>query len=149
MKQERPEQRTQPYWKATHELGAWRDDETGLREAGLPGQLRQLNQFDTDNPGALERSRLLRLLGSINYRILKGTRIYVEVGGVVYKTLYGGYWRSVFTGVEHYLLRCEEVSGFIWTEGSADVDMIDLSIAHTKDGWTAKGHSLMFMLNRD
>src|SRR5262249_30606329 len=61
------------------------------------------------NPDAREQSRLLDLLGRINYRILSGNKVYVEVGGVVYKTLYGGYWRSVFTGIQHYLLRCEEI----------------------------------------
>ena len=149
MKRERPGQRTQQYWKGTnrYEPEAWRTDETTLpREAYLQPQL---NQFDTVNPDARERSRLFRLLGLINYKILTGNRVYVEVGGIVYRTLYGGYWRSVFTGVEHYLLKCQAVSGGIWTEGSTAVDMIDLPIAHTKDGWTAQGHSLMFMLNRD
>jgi len=93
------------------------------------------------------RCRLLDLLGTINYRILKGNRVYIEVDGVVYKTLYGGYWRSVFTGIEHYLLRCEQVSGSAWTnEGCAS---IDLPIAYSNDGWTARGHSLSFILNRD
>ncbi len=154
MKHERPAQRTQEYWKAAHtyEVGAWRDDETSLRkesylsEAYLPSQL---NQFATVDPDARERSRLLRLLGLINYRILTGNRVYVEVGGIVYKTLYGGYWRSVFTGVEHYLLKCQAVSGGIWAEGSSAVDLVDLPIAHTQEGWTAQGHSVMFMLNRD
>ena len=149
MKHERPAPRTQQYWKGTHtyEVGAWRDDETNPpKEAYLQPQL---NQFDTINPDARERSRLLRLLGLINYRILTGNRVYVEVGGIVYKTLYGGYWRSVFTGVEHYLLKCQAVSGGIWAEGSSAVDLVDLPIAHTQDGWTAQGHSVMFMLNRD
>jgi hypothetical protein len=57
---------------------------------------------DHANPDAREQSRLLDLLGRINYKILTGNRVYVEVGGVVYKTLYGGYWRSVFTGIQHY-----------------------------------------------
>jgi hypothetical protein len=162
MKHERPAQRThqvtrketRQYWKEayTYEAGAWRDDETSLRreshlsEAYLPSQL---TQFDAVNPDARERSRLLRLLGLINYRILTGNRVYVEVGGIVYKTLYGGYWRSVFTGVEHYLLKCQAVSGGVWTEGSNAVDLVDLPIAHTQEGWTAQGHSVMFMLNRD
>lgn len=91
----------------------------------------------------------MHLLGSINYKIVKGNRVYVEVGGVVYKTLWGLYWRSVFTGVEHYLLRCQQISGSVWAEGSTAVDMIDLPITRTNEGWTAKGYSLMFMLNRD
>jgi hypothetical protein len=44
--------------------------------------------------------------------------VYVEAGGVVYRTLYGGYWRSVFTGIEHYLLKCEKVSGSVWRDAS-------------------------------
>jgi hypothetical protein len=149
MKHERPAQRTQQSWKVAHtyEVGAWCDDETNPpKEAYLRPQL---NQFDGGNPDARERGRLLRLLGLINYRILTGNRVYVEVGGNVYRTLYGGYWRSVFTGVEHYLLKCQAVSGSIWTEGSIEVDLVDLPIAHTQEGWTAQGHSVMFMLNRD
>jgi len=105
-------------------------------------------QIDSANPDARERSRLLQLLGSINYKILMGNRVYIEVGGIVYKTIWGLYWRSVFTGVEHYLLRCQQITS-VWTEGSNTVDPIDLPIIRTKEGWSAKGHSLMFMLNRD
>ena len=130
-----------------YEAEAWRNDETTLRrEASL---LSPLHQFDAVVPSAREQSRLLHLLGLINYKILTGNKVYIEVGGTVYKTLYGGYWRSVFTGVEHYLFRCQEISGGMWTEGSTALGLIDLPIVHTKEGWTAKGHSLMFMLNRD
>src|SRR5688572_6079752 len=99
-------------------------------------------------PTPREQTRVLELLGRINYKIIQGKRVYVEVGGVVYKTLYGGYWRSVFTGIEHYLLKCEEVSGS-WTEGSAAAAVVDLPIGYSKDGWTASGYSLSFMLSRD
>jgi len=99
------------------------------------------------DPSKREQCRLLDLLGRINYRILSGNKVYVEVDGVVYKTLYGGYWRSVFTGIEHYLLRCERVSGNVWNhEGKTSVD---LPIAYSDNGWTARGHSLSFILNRD
>src|SRR5215218_3713017 len=103
------------------------------------------------DPTKREQCRLLDLLGRINYRILSGNRVYVEVGGVVYKTLYGGYWRSVFTGIEHYLLRCEQVSGSAWANDSRSEDnsSVDLPIAYSKEGWTARGHSLLFILNRD
>jgi hypothetical protein len=95
------------------------------------------------DPGVREQCRLLDLLGRINYKILSGNRVYVEVDGVVYKTLYGGYWRSVFTGIEHYLLRCEQVS---WSgEGDAS---IDLPIAYSSKGWTARGHSLSVIFDR-
>jgi hypothetical protein len=109
---------------------AWRDD-----------------QQTAGDPSIREQCRLLDLLGKINYRILSGNKVYVEVDGVVYKTLYGGYWRSVFTGIEHYLLRCERVSGNSWSEEGKT--SVDLPIAYSKNGWTARGHSLSFILNRD
>ena len=118
---------------------AWRDDPSA--DSNLPGAT------STSDPHVYEQCRLLDLLGRINYKIISGKRVYVEVDGVVYKTLYGGYWRSVFTGIEHYLLRCEQVSGNAWTnEGNAS---IDLPIAYSNKGWTARGHSLSFILNRD
>src|SRR5262245_17815009 len=101
------------------------------------------------DPTAREQSRLFDLLGRINYRILSGTRVYVEVGGIVYKTLYGGYWRSVFTGLEHYLLRCEQVSDSVWADESESSAVVDLPIAYSNEGWTASGHSLSFILSRD
>jgi hypothetical protein len=91
----------------------------------------------------------LDLLGRINYKIISGNRVYVEVGGIVYKTLYGGYWRSVFTGLEHYLLRCEQVSDSVWADESETSPVVDLPIAYSNEGWTASGHSLSFMLSRD
>jgi len=102
-------------------------------------------------PSVFDQCRLLDLLGRINYRIISGKRVYVEVDGVVYKTLYGGYWRSVFTGIEHYLLRCEQVSGSAWANDTRDEsnNSVDLPIAYSKEGWTARGHSLSFILNRD
>jgi hypothetical protein len=119
---------------------AWRDDDSST-DNNLPGS------SSASNPNVFDQCRLLDLLGRINYKIITGKRVYVEVDGVVYKTLYGGYWRSVFTGIEHYLLRCEQVSGSAWTsEGSSSVD---LPIAYSKEGWTARGHSLSFILNRD
>src|SRR2546427_12053154 len=130
-----------------YEAEAWRNDAPPLRrEAYLPSPLRQ---FDAVAPNAREQSRLLHLLGLINYRILTGKKVYIEVGGIVYKTLYGGYWRSVFTGVEHYLLKCEEVSGSVWTEGSAAAAVVDLPIVYSKEGWTTRGYSVSFLLSRD
>ena len=123
---------------------AWRDDECSLAPAARAFVRRQRTL-----PDVRDQSLILDLLGRINYKIIKGDRVYVEVGGVVYKTLYGGYWRSVFTGIEHYLLKCVEVSGSIWTEGSAAAAVVDLPIAYSKEGWTAQGHSLSFMLSRD
>ena len=141
MDQERHRQQT-PQYKPE----AWRNDEHLLSREGH--WFTQGHRSRT-HPDVRDQSRLLELLGLINYKILAGNRVYFEVGGVVYKTLYGGYWRSVFTGVEHYLLKCQAVSGSVWTEGSDAVDLVDLPIAHTREGWTAQGHSVMFMLNRD
>ena len=113
-----------------YEPEAWRDDHSS-----------------DDNPSMREQCRLLDLLGRINYRILSGNRVYVEVGGVVYKTIYGGYWRSVFTGIEHYLLHCEQVSSAVWKDEKTKA--VDLPIAYSNGGWTTSGHSLSFILNRD
>jgi hypothetical protein len=99
-------------------------------------------------PNVRDQTRVLELLGRINYKIIEGKRVYIEAGGVVYKTLYGGYWRSVFTGVEHYLFRCEQVSSIWALENSTDT-AVDLPIVFTNDGWTANGHSLSFMLAND
>jgi hypothetical protein len=123
-----------------YEPEAWRhDDAAGDESAGF--------QSPGLHPTAREQSRLFDLLGRINYKILNGTRVYVEVDGVVYRTVYGGYWRSVFTGIEHFLLRCEQVSGNAWNQESGTA--IDLPIAYSNNGWTARGRSLSFILNRD
>lgn len=114
-----------------YEPEAWRDD-----------------QQTADQPSMREQCRLLDLLGRINYRILTGNRVYVEVGGVVYKTVYGGYWRSVFTGIEHYLLHCEQVSSAVWKDEEKNTT-VDLPIAYCNGGWTTSGHSLSFILNRE
>jgi hypothetical protein len=141
MDQERHRQQT-PQYKPE----AWRNAECILsREEHWFTQ----GHRSRTHPDVRDQSRLLELLGLINYKILAGNRVYFEVGGVVYKTLYGGYWRSVFTGIEHYLLRCEEISGSMWTEGSGTAAVIDLPIVYSNDGWTARGHSLSFMLSRD
>lgn len=119
---------------------AWRDDDSSADDDPL-------NSPSASSPSKRDQCRLLDLLGRINYKILSGKRVYVEVDGVVYKTLYGGYWRSVFTGIEYYLLRCEQVSGNAWSQENSG--SVDLPIAYSKDGWTARGHSLSFILNRD
>jgi hypothetical protein len=119
-----------------YEPEAWRGDDA------LPA-----GADSVDGPTIREQCRLLDLLGRINYRIISGNRVYVEAGGVVYKTLYGGYWRSVFTGIEYYLLRCEKVSDGAWDQD--DTTAVDLPIAYSKEGWTTSGHSLSFILNRD
>jgi hypothetical protein len=112
-----------------------------------PEAWRNDTEVSGGDPSVREQCRLLDLLGRINYRILSGNKVYIEVGGVVYKTIYGGYWRSVFTGIEHYLLHCEQVSTAVWKEEKTTA--IDLPIAYSNGGWTTSGHSLSFLLNRD
>jgi hypothetical protein len=131
----------------------WKEDDGPRRQididvralAGMPPHQNQLSGI----PDIRQQTLILDLLGRINYKILSGKRVYIEVGGVVYKTLYGGYWRSVFTGLEHYLLRCEQVSDAVWSVDDPDAAIIDLPIAYSNGGWTAKGNSLSFMLSRD
>ena len=128
---------------------AWRDLESRETESVLPPSSYFRDNTRIANPTIKEQTLILELLGRINYRIISGNRVYVEVGGIVYKTLYGGYWRSVFTGLEHYLLRCEQVSDSVWADDSEDSPVVDLPIAYSNEGWTASGHSLSFMLSRD
>ena len=130
--------------QARYEPESWRDDDCSFspeEDKMIPRQ--------RSHPDVRDQTRVLELLGRVNYKIIHGKRVYVEVGGVVYKTIFGGYWRSVFTGVDHYLLRCEQVSGSIWAEESSTGTAVDLPIAYSTDGWTASGYSLSFMLARD
>ena len=129
----------------------WRDFET-MDAAPLPYSNPKTffrESSAKSSPTVKEQTLILDLLGRINYKIISGKKVYVEVGGVVYKTLYGGYWRSVFTGLEHYLLRCEQVSNSVWADDSETSEVIDLPIAYSNEGWTASGHSLSFMLSRE
>lgn len=129
---------------------SWRDDEGWRNDnASLSREEHGLTRLHRSHPDVRDQSLILELLGGINYKILSGNRVYVEVGGVVYKTLYGGYWRSVFTGIEHYLLRCEEISGWMWADEGCTGTVVDLPIAYSNDGWTARGQSLSFMLSQD
>lgn len=129
----------------------WRDADLRDAESLLPPVPKTFFRESSTRsiPTVKEQTLILDLLGRINYKIISGSRVYVEVGGIVYKTLYGGYWRSVFTGLEHYLLRCEQVSNSVWAEDSEESEVVDLPIAYSNDGWTASGHSLSFMLTRD
>jgi hypothetical protein len=121
---------------------SWRNDEDNpAREESA--------RVRSSTPDARDATKVFDLLGRVNYKIIAGNRVYVEVGGVVYKTLYGGYWRSVFTGIEHYLLRCEQVSGSIWAEEDSYASAIDLPVRFSQDGWTADGYSISFLLARD
>jgi hypothetical protein len=126
--------------KRKYQPEAWRDDSCYCENR---------DQNHEALPAAREQTQILELLGRINYKIIQGNRVYVEVDGIVYKTLYGGYWRSVFTGVEHYLLRCEQVSGSPWADDDRNDWIVDLPIAYSNHAWTANGHSLSYMLSRD
>lgn len=101
------------------------------------------------DPDVRDRSQLLDLLGRINYQVVAGNRVYIQVGGVVYRTLYGGYWRSVFTGVEHYLLRCVEIPYQTWADGNANTALVDLPIVYSRDGWTTRGYLISLIVYRD
>ena len=122
---------------------AWRDD-----TPSPPGEV-SLTRPVGANPNPEEQSRLLDLLGQINYRILSGDALYIQVRGIIYRILYSVYWRSVFTSVEHYLLRCEEIKDGMWIEGTTAVHRVDLPIRYTKNRWVVEDHSLRFLLYRD
>ena len=126
--------------------GAWRDDDS-------PRPLESPRALSTPALPAescpREQSKLLELLGRINFRILSGHSLYIEVGGSVYKILYGCYWRSVFTGTEHYFLRCDRVADGVWIEGDVAPSKVDLAIRYTDAGWLVKGHSLKLMVHGD
>jgi hypothetical protein len=128
------------------EPGAWRDDSPhGLEETARA----HVNAVVAVDSTPREQSKLLELLGLINFKILSGQSLYLEVEGIVYKILYGAYWCSVFTGAEHYFLRCDEVADGMWVEGNVAPVKVDLAIRYTDDGWLVKGHSLKFIVYRD
>jgi hypothetical protein len=137
-----------------YEPESWRDDDSWRTDASLSPEDEEFmghgrNRVTQSEPDVRDQTSVLDLLGRINYKIIKGGRVYIEVGGVVYKTLYGGYWRSVFTGVEHYLFRCQQVSGAAWAEETCSDAAVELPIAFSNNGWSASGHSLSFMLSRE
>lgn len=82
-----------------------------------------------------DRRELFDLLSQVNFRILRGERMYLRARGVAHRILYGGYWRSIHTGAEHYLLRCAEIEEGIWLDGGGSANEIDLTIRHASDGW--------------
>ncbi len=129
----------------TYQPEIWRNDDGGL---DADDAYRMSPSRSDSKPAVFDRSLLLELLGRINYQIVSGNRIYVEAGGVVYRALYGGYWRSVFTGIEHYSIKCEEISGAVWADGRC-ASVVDLPVIFANNCWSASGHSLSFMLARD
>ncbi|HYE65123.1 MAG TPA: hypothetical protein VD966_06050 [Pyrinomonadaceae bacterium] len=92
-------------------------------------------------PNATEQSRLFDLLGRINYFILRGARVYLEVHGTAYRVLYGLYWQSVFSGEQHWGLKCEEI-GHVWIEKEGAELSVVLPLRYTQRGWVIEAHSL-------
>ena len=133
-------------WKGTDHLapGSWRDDESRF----LKESKQQLKSIEIADLTAQDQSKLLELLGLINFKILSGDCLYLEVDGARYKILYGVYWRSVFSGEEHYLLRCSEITEGMWIEGCGLPSEVDLAIRYTEDGWIVKDCSLNFIATR-
>ena len=132
-------------WKGTYHPapGSWRDD-----EARFLKETKQLKSIETVDLSAQDQSKLLELLGLINFKILSGDSLYLEVDGARYKVLYGVYWRSVFTGEEHYLLRCSEITEGMWIEGCGLPSEVDLAIRYKEGGWIVKDCSLKFIVTR-
>jgi hypothetical protein len=131
-------------WKgATHpDPGAWRVDEANLSEDDS-----RAPSIDSElaNCAPQDQSKLLGLLGEINHKILCGDLLYIEMCGLVYKVRYGVYWRSVFTGDEHYLLKCEEIKDGMWQEDDEAACEIDLPVRYTPQGWLINDQSARFI----
>lgn len=130
----------------TPQPGAWRDNDNAFSQ---PPARRQSLRIAPSDPDAEEQSGLLQLLGVINFKILSGNSLYIEVSGTAYKILYGAYWRGVYDGAEHYLLKCEEIARGMWMEGDLEPSEVDLSIRYSNDGWLVQGHSLKFVAYKE
>lgn len=98
---------------------------------------------------ARDEARLFDLLGRIDHKILGGDCIYIELKGSSYKVLYCGYWRSIYTGVAHYLLRCKEIKEGMWRQGAAAATEVDLSVHYSQHGWVIEGQPLRSLLYRE
>ena len=98
---------------------------------------------------AKDESRLFDLIGKIDHKILCGVAVYIEVQGIAYRVLYGVYWRSIYSGIAYWGLRCEEIKGGMWSEGGMATTQVDIPICHTPEGWVVEGQSLNFLLYQD
>jgi hypothetical protein len=96
-----------------------------------------------------DESLLFDLIGKIDHKILQGVAVYIEVQGTAYKVLYGIYWRSIYSGIAYWGLRCEAIEKGMWAEGSEATDKVDIPICNTPEGWAVEGQSLRFLLYRD
>ncbi|HEY6187712.1 MAG TPA: hypothetical protein VIW80_08540 [Pyrinomonadaceae bacterium] len=96
-----------------------------------------------------DESLLFDLIGKIDHKILQGVAVYIEVQGVAYKVLYGVYWRSIYSGIAYWGLKCEAIEKGMWAQGSQATDKVDIPICNTPEGWVVEGQSLKFLLYRD
>lgn len=102
-----------------------------------------------NTPSAREESRLFDLIGKIDYKVLQGYSLYIQIQGIAYKVLYGVYWRSVYSDQQYWGLRCEEIERGMWADDMEDTTCIDLPIRYTEGSWTVEEQSLQFLLSRD
>jgi hypothetical protein len=96
-----------------------------------------------------DESLLFDLIGKIDHKILQGVAVYVEVQGIAYKVLYGVYWRSIYSGIAYWGLKCEAIEKGMWAQGNQATDKVDIPICNTPEGWVVEGQSLRFLLYRD
>ncbi|MGB8508116.1 MAG: hypothetical protein WCD76_06915 [Pyrinomonadaceae bacterium] len=100
-------------------------------------------------PAAVEQSRVFDLLGQINYKILRGHTVYLRACGTTYKVLHGIYWQSVFSGIQHWGLRCAAIESGMWAEEYLSSINVELPLRFTKDGWIVEAATFQFLLAGD
>lgn len=100
-------------------------------------------------PAAVEQSHVFDLLGQINYKILQGHCVYLRACGMTYKVLYGVYWRSVFSGVQHWGLKCAAIRDGMWADEYLAAMHVELPLRFTKDGWVVEAETFQFLLRGD
>lgn len=123
----------------------WRE-----RRAASNGTFEQKHpDLEALEPTPEQHSKLLEMLGQLNYRTILGDPVYIRVGEVAYRILYAIYWRSVYSGIEHFLLKCEEIKQGMWAESDTTTTEVDLPIRYTREGWMVGDYSLKLMLYQD
>lgn len=123
------------------------EDEAGPTETETPSCLAAVPL--SAEPSATEQSRLFDLLGRVNYAVLRGEGVYLQISGEVYRVLYGLYWQSVLNGAQHWGLRCEAVGCGAWAEGRATASRVDLPLRFTNLGWVVEVASVPCPLSGD
>lgn len=108
-----------------------------------------LTETDALSLSAREESLLFDLIGKIDHKILRGIAVYIEVQGIAYRVLYGVYWRSIYSGIAYWGLRCEQIKGGMWADDGKTSNQVDIPICHTPEGWVVEGQSLNFLLYQD